>query len=192
VLDAPETKIAQIINGDLYLSPRPGGPATAVATNVIAELVGPFGRGRGGPGGWVILFEPELHVHDDVLVPDAGGWRVERLPTVPEGAAFTVHPDWVCEVLSKSTERIDRREKMAIYAAMGVGHVWLAHPRNRTVEAFRRQGDQWLLLGVYVPGIAARIEPFDQIEIDVAEFWRHTAPPTRASEAGADYEYADW
>lgn len=190
ILDAPEHKIAQIIGGDLYLSPRPGGPATAVATNVISELVGPFGRGRGGPGGWVILFEPELHVAKDVLVPDVAGWRKERMPVVPDGAAFKVHPDWVCEVLSRSTERIDRGEKMAIYASMRVSHVWLVHPRNRSVEVFRRQGKRWLLLGLHSPGRAARIEPFEQIEFDVAELWQNTRLPTRAGEGAA--EYADW
>src|SRR5688572_30939502 len=103
LLDAPEHKVADLINGELYLSPRPAGPHTVVASTLHYEIGPPFGRGRGGPGGWIILFEPELHLGDDVLVPDLAGWRRERMPFVPDGQ-FDVAPDWICEVLSKSTE----------------------------------------------------------------------------------------
>lgn len=81
-------------------------------------------RGRGGPGGWIILDEPELHLHGDILVPDIAGWRRERMPALPEGSAFDLAPDWVCEVLSPSTASIDRTEKLPIYARERLAHVW--------------------------------------------------------------------
>lgn len=189
VIDAPEYQVAEIIGGQLRLSPRPGGPATEVASALVSELRPPFGRGRGGPGGWVILLEPELHIGDEVLVPDLAGWRRERLPMLPDGASFTVAPDWVCEVLSKSTERIDRAEKMDRYSAMGVKHLWLVHPRMKTVEAYRLVDDRWLLIAVYKDEERARIEPFDAIELDLASLWQDLPFPVGASEPSSEWEY---
>ena len=189
VLDAPEHEVAEIVNGELHLSPRPGGPATSVASTLGEELGPPFKRGRGGPGGWLILDEPELHLGDEIVVPDLAGWRRERMSVVPEGPFFTIAPDWVCEVLSKSTENFDRAEKMAVYAAFGVTHAWLVHPRRRTLEAFRLHEGKWLTLPVYKDDDKARIEPFDAIELDLAALWADTPQPTRAGEASAEYAY---
>jgi Uma2 family endonuclease len=190
VLDAPDHKVAELVNGELHLVPRPGGPATAVATNLTEELGPPFKRGRGGPGGWLILAEPEVHLGDEVVVPDLVGWRRDRLAVVPEGAFFTVVPDWTCEVLSPSTEKLDRAEKMAVYASSGVKHAWLVHPRRRTLEAFRLHEGKWLTLAVYKDDDRARIEPFDAIELDLAVLWADVPLPTQAREGAADYEYA--
>jgi Uma2 family endonuclease len=189
VLDAPEHKVAEIIGGQLRLTPRPGGPATAVATSLSDELGPPFKRGRGGPGGWLILFEPELHIGDEIVVPDLAGWRRERLPNVPDEAFFTVTPDWICEVLSKSTERLDRTEKMPFFASVGVQCAWLVHPRSRTIEAFRLHDDKWLMLAVHKDDERARIEPFDAIELDIAALWADLPFPTRASEPTTEWDY---
>ncbi len=189
VLDAPEHRVAEIISGELRVSPRPGMPSTTVASLLGAELITPFGRGRGGPGGWVILVEPELHLGKDVLVPDLAGWHRSRLPAILETAFLTVPPDWVCEVLSPSTERTDRIEKLPIYAAHGIGHAWLVHPRRRTVEVFRLHEGKWLAVAAFQDDVTARIEPFDAIEIDLAALWTDAAVPTRASEEAAEYGY---
>ena len=190
VLDAPAHRIAEIIGGELRLSSRPGGLASAAASVIGEELGPPFKRGRGGPGGWIILDEPELHLGDEIVVPDLAGWRRERLPVIPDEAFFTVAPDWVCEVLSPSTERTDRAEKMPLYAAHGVSHAWLVHPRRRTLETFRLHEGKWLTLAVYKDDDRARIEPFEAIEFDLALMWADVALPTRASEGSGEYEYA--
>jgi Uma2 family endonuclease len=119
VLSAPENKVAEILDGELFLSPRPS-PRHSVASSYLRGALVPF-DGQEGPGGWWILFEPELHFGEDVVVPDLGGWRRERLPAIPDTAFFSLAPDWVCEVLSPSTERIDRGRKLRIYAGAGVG-----------------------------------------------------------------------
>ena len=188
VLDAPEHMVAEIVDGELHLS-RPGGPATAVNTVLLGELNQPFHRGRGGPGGWLILFEPELHFGEDVVVPDLAAWRRERMSVVPDGAFFTLAPDWICEVLSKSTEKFDRAEKLAVYAHAGVQYAWLVHPRRRTLEAFRLHEGTWLLQAVYKDDDKARIEPFDAIELDLAILWADVPLPTRAGEEAAEYAY---
>lgn len=140
LLAVPSRLIAELIGGDLHTQPRPGGPHAAAAS-ILGMVVGnPFHRGSGGPGGWVILDEPELHLDEDVLVPDLAGWRRERMPAIPETAAFELAPDWICEVLSPSTEAIDRTEKLPIYAREKVDHVWLLNPRLQMLEAFVLDG----------------------------------------------------
>lgn len=189
ILDAPEHKVAEIISGELHLSPRPGGLSTLAAT-VLGNKLGPrFHDGNDGPGGWFILDEPEVHIAEDVIVPDLAGWRRERMPIVPDAAFFTLAPDWVCEVLSPSTERFDRIEKMPRFASSGVGYAWLVHPRHRSLEAFRLLAGNWLTVGVYKNDDKARIEPFDAIEFDVALLWADAALPTRASEEAAEYAF---
>ncbi|MDB4955056.1 MAG: hypothetical protein JWO36_2625 [Myxococcales bacterium] len=189
VIDSPEHMVAEIIGGELRLSNRPGGPPTAVVSALNDELGPPFKRGRGGPGGWLILFEPELHFGEEIIVPDLAGWRRERLPLVPDAAFITVPPDWVCEVLSKSTEKTDRAEKMPLYASVGVSYAWLVHPRLRTLEAFRLHEGKWLALAVYKDTDRARIEPFDAIELDLTMLWADVPLPTKASESPGHYEF---
>jgi Uma2 family endonuclease len=172
VLAAPDHVVAEIIDGELMLSPRPAKPHAAATTALGEELGPPFKRGRGGPGGWILLFEPEVHLGGDVLVPDLGGWRRERMPVMTNDEAyFTVAPDWVCEVLSPSTAATDRAQKLPIYAREGVTHVWLVDPLQRTLEILRRAGERWLIVGVHRGEAKVRAEPFDAIELDLAILW---------------------
>ncbi|MBA2541473.1 MAG: Uma2 family endonuclease [Deltaproteobacteria bacterium] len=191
VLDAPEHQVAEIVDGELFLAPRPAGPHTSVASGLGGELYPPFHRGRGGPGGWIILDEPELHLGDDILVPDLAGWRRERMPAIADIAFFTLAPDWLCEVLSPSTEAFDRARKLPRYAAAGVRHAWLIHPRNRTLEVLRLHEGMWLTVAVHRDDQRVRAEPFEAIELDLAVLWADIVlPPHRASEPVALYEPA--
>lgn len=145
----PENLVAEIVDGDLYVSPRPA-PRHAWAKTVLgAHLGAAFHLRRGGPGGWWMLFEPELHFGEDVLVPDIAGWRRERMSEVPDAPAFTLAPDWVCEVVSSETESLDRATKMPAYAREGIAHLWLANPLSQTVECYRLADARWLLLATY-------------------------------------------
>jgi Uma2 family endonuclease len=173
---APRHLVAEIIAGELRLSPRPAGPHALVASVLGEELGPPFRRGRGGPGGWIILDEPELHLGEDILVPDLAGWRRERMPAVSDVPYFELAPDWVCEVLSPSTEKTDRAHKLGLHAAAEVAHGWLVNPASRTLEVLRRQGPHWLTVGVHSDGARVRAEPFDAIELDLAVLWADLAP----------------
>jgi Uma2 family endonuclease len=185
VLDAPEGVNAEIVNGELHLWPRPAGPATSVASKLQADVGSRFSIGRGGPGGWLILTEPEIHVAEDIVDPDLAGWRRERLAMVPDAAFFTVIPDWVCEVLSPSTERFDRAEKLPLFAQWGVKHAWLVNPRQRTLEAYRLENGGWRLLGVYQSHQCVRVEPFEEVELDLSVWWSDV--PLSAKEPAAEY-----
>jgi Uma2 family endonuclease len=174
VLNAPDNKVAEILDGELFLSPRPASRHALATSRLLSSLGDPFDRGRGGPGGWWILVEPELHFGEQVLVPDIAGWRRERMPSVPDVAWFALAPDWICEVLSPSTARIDRSRKLRIYAAAGVSLAWLLDPIQCTLEVMRRQGDQWLLLAVHAGDVRLRVEPFEALELDLAALWGET------------------
>ncbi|MCC6750180.1 MAG: Uma2 family endonuclease [Deltaproteobacteria bacterium] len=167
----PEHVVGEIIDGELVVSPRPAARHAQASSVLGSDLGTPFHRGRGGPGGWILLDEPELHFLADVLVPDLAGWRRERLPEVPDVAAFTLAPDWVCEVISPSTEGIDRTGKMRIYAREGVGHLWFVNPKPETLEVYRREAAGWLLVATNQGDVTVRAEPFDAIELELAGLW---------------------
>lgn len=167
----PEHLVAEIIDGDLVTHPRPSPRHTLVATELAYELTGPFRRGRGGPGGWIFLTEPELHLGEEIVVPDVAGWRRERLPALPERAYLDVAPDWVCEVLSGSTERRDRTVKMRIYAEAAVPHLWLIDPRQQILEAFELNGGRWLKIGAWTSDDEVSAPPFDAIAFSLADLW---------------------
>ncbi len=175
VLDAPDGLVAELIAGELHLSPRPATPH-ALATSALGEELGPpFKRGRGGPGGWIIVHEPELHLGPNVLVPDLAGWRRERLPALPDAPFVTTLPDWVCEVLSPHNARLDRTVKLPLYASLGLPHLWLVDPVARTLDAFRNHGGQWLLLASFVDDARVRAEPFEVFELDLSLLWADVA-----------------
>jgi Uma2 family endonuclease len=173
VLRAPEHMVAEVIEGDLHLSPRPGPAHASAYSALVGELRNPFGRGKGGPGGWIIIGEPELHLGSEpaILVPDVAGWRRERMPSLPQEAFFALAPDWVCEVVSPSTGRFDRIKKLPFYATQGIGHAWLVDPLQRTLEVFRNQGGRWTLLSTHADEDKVRAEPFDAIELELSALW---------------------
>jgi Uma2 family endonuclease len=171
VLDAPADRVAELVDGVLYTHPRPAGPHTAAATALSEELGPPFKRGRGGPGGWILLFEPEVHFSVHVLVPDLAGWRRERMPAVTAAPYFTVIPDWVCEVLSPATAKLDRTAKLALYAEHGVAHAWLVDPLLRTLEALALERGRWSLIATFKDNDKVRVAPFDAFELDLGVLW---------------------
>jgi Uma2 family endonuclease len=167
----PEHVVGELIGGKLYASPRPAVRHVDVASLLGIELGGAFYRGRGGPGGWRIVDEPELHLGEDVLVPDLAGWRRERMPVFPRAAALSVAPDWLCEVLSPSTEARDRAVKLPVYADKGVRHVWLVDPDVHTLEVFRLEGSRYVLLGTYTGDARVHAEPFEVFELELGVLW---------------------
>ena len=168
----PANVVGELVAGVLYASPRPA-PLHASASSALGEELGPpFRRGRGGPGGWVILDEPEVHLADDVVVPDLAGWRRERMPEMPiDRPYFVLSPDWVAEVLSPSTAALDRGAKLRLYAREHVTHVWLIDPVAKTLEVLRLDGPSYRVVQVEVGDVAVRAEPFDAIELELASLW---------------------
>lgn len=172
LVDLPENQVGEIIDGELIASPRPASPHAIACSLLGGELITKFGReGQGGPGGWVILFEPELHVVGQVMVPDLAGWRRERMPIIPDAPFFEIAPDWLCEVLSPSTAAIDRTRKMRHYARAGVRHLWYVDPTLRTLEVYRLDGETYRVVLTAAGDVKVRAEPFDAIELDLAPMW---------------------
>jgi Uma2 family endonuclease len=174
-----DTMVAELIDGDLITSPRPASPHARATTQLGVRLGGSFDRppdGADAPGGWWILFEPELHFGRNVLVPDLAGWRRDRMPKLPNVAAFTQAPDWICETISPSTGSIDRGRKMRIYAHEGVGHLWIVEPIARTIEVYRLEGERWIVASTHGGNDPVRAEPFDAVELDPSSWWLELDP----------------
>ncbi|HUO83762.1 MAG TPA: Uma2 family endonuclease [Thermoanaerobaculia bacterium] len=171
VLNAPEDRVAEIVEGDFYSSPRPAIRHARIKAILTAEIVDAFDRGRTGPGGWWILPEPEIHLLPDILVPDLAGWRRERLAHLPDAPAFTLVPDWVCEILSPSTWDLDRRKKFPAYAGHRVEWLWLVDPSARRLEVYRLDRDRWRHVTTHEGRGHACAEPFDAIEIELGALW---------------------
>jgi Uma2 family endonuclease len=171
VLAAPPHLVAELIRGSLSLMPRPRPLHARTSSRLGGRLAG-F-DGDEGPGGWVILDEPEVHLGSDIVVPDLAGWRRERMPEIPTDLAyFVLAPDWACEVLSPSTIRIDRGEKRAIYAEHGVQHLWFLDPDAQTLEVLRLDGATYRIIATYAGDARVRPEPFDALELPLGVLWQ--------------------
>jgi Uma2 family endonuclease len=180
VLQAPEHMVAEIIDGELFLSPRPAYRHAEAGSALPALLKPRFQWAEGGPGGWWFLNEPELHFGEDVLVPDIAGWR-GTAPAVEDGKDipfFTTRPDWLCEVPSPSTATLDRTKKLGVYARAHVPHVWIMAPLTKTLEVFVLRGSELVVDATYSGDGLVRAAPFEAVEISLERFW----PP--ASDAG--------
>lgn len=177
----PEHLVAEIVDGELWTSPRPA-PRHALAYSALGGvLTAPYSHGRGGPGGWWILDEPELHLGADVVVPDLAGWRRARMERLPETAYFALAPDWVCEVISPSTARLDRTKKLRVYAREGVSHCWIVDPVLRTLDALRLNSGRWTIAATYVDDDVVRPEPFVDVDLELALLWEGSRAEPSAS-----------
>ena len=172
----PENMIGEIIDGELIATPRPSGEHSNAAFALSAEIGPPYRFGRGGPGGWIILYEPETKFGDNILVPDFAGWRKERFLGWPRENWFSVVPDWICKILSPSTARNDRINKMFIYARHEVQYLWLIDPRDRTLEIFRLKSGEWVKLAGFAENDKVRAEPFHDVELELGNFWVEKGP----------------
>ena len=181
VLDAPLHRVAEIIDGTLHTHPRPAAPHARASSVLVRRIGVPFDDDTGGPEGWWIIFEPEFHFGEEVVVPDLAGWRRDRMPDYPDTAYFTLAPDWVCEVLSDSTRRIDLHEKRPIYAREGVPDLWFVDPMDRTLEAFELVDGQWLLIASAKDDEPVRIRPFDAIAFGLGDLWAGGANSRRSA-----------
>jgi Uma2 family endonuclease len=158
--------VAELVDGGLYVSPRPAIPHAVATAELFGELTDPFGK-----GGWRLLFAPELHLGEDVLVPDLAGRRRARMPRAPHTVGGTLAPDWLCEVLSPSTRALDRKVKLPVYARVGVRHVWLVDPDARTLEVLRLEAAHYLPLATYEGQASVRAEPFEALTWELNLLW---------------------
>ena len=183
VLNAPAHLVAELIDGVLEAHPRPVPKHAIASIELGSALAGPFRKGNGGPGGWLFMHEPELHLGNDVVVPDIAAWRRARMPVAPDEASITLAPDWLCEILSPSTEMLDRNAKRRIYAEAGVAFLWLLDPRTRSLEAFQLVAGKWLLLATVEGDDPVSIAPFDAISFPLSDLFPFDAPKSAVTTA---------
>jgi Uma2 family endonuclease len=177
VLNAPENKIAEILDGELFLSPMLAPRVGVVHMALLCAIGRPFEHAqRGGSGGWRIISKPEIHLGEHVVVPDLCGWRRQEMPIIPDADYFSTPPSWVCELLAPPTERFDRSRKLRIYAEAGVAHAWLVRPSDRTLEVLRLREGLWTIVGVWEDAAVVRAEPFEAIALELGRLWPEEAP----------------
>lgn len=174
----PEHLVGELINGELFISRRPPICAALAVSVLLMDLGNAFDRGRTGPGGWWMLREIELHFGQDVLVPNLTGWRHERLPTIPDVPYLELAPDWICEVLSPATAKLDLVHKLPKYAQAGVRHAWIVDPINHLLEVFRLEHEKWVLVSAFGGDDKVRAEPFEAVELELAALWTEEPPPS--------------
>jgi len=168
----PENMTGEIINGELIVTPRPSRKHTLAASVLGGEIIPPYYLGQGGgPGGWIIIIEPEIGLEEHTIVPDLAGWKRERFPIEEDHNWISAAPDWVCEILSPGTFRTDKIKKMPIYAHHDVSHIWLIDPVAMTMDAFRLEFGRWFLLGSFAENDKVRVEPFQEIEFNLGDLW---------------------
>jgi hypothetical protein len=169
--EVPDGLVAEILDGDLWVSPQPVPKHCYASMMLTVELVPPFQNGNRGPGGWQLLSEVELHLGGDVVVPDVAGWRRDRGLRLFDHAHIVNAPDWVCEIVSKSTEKLDRGLKMRLYARERVGHLWFLDPRTRTLEVFKLSDGGWVPIQVFGGDEAAPAAPFETVPLALSHLW---------------------
>jgi Uma2 family endonuclease len=167
----PPNVVGEILFGTLVTHPRPSPWHARAQSSLTYELEGPFNRGRGGPGGWTFLIEPELHLGADIVVPDIAGWKRERLDLKPDDVVVGTAPDWLCEILSPSTENYDRNEKRQIYARAGVSNIWLLDPRSRSLECFQLVAGRWLLTHTFTQQQIVSASPFESAQFTLSDLF---------------------
>lgn len=178
LLALPDNVRGEIIDGALYVHPSPAPPHGITQFSMGGELYGPFQKGRGGPGGWWFMIQPELHLGPHVAQPDIAGWRKERMPALPGTSFVEIAPDWVCEVLAPSTEGLDRGAKRRLYATYGVNYLWYLHPVERYLEVSVLRDGAWGHLDTFDDGEEFRAPPFDAVAFRLADLWPMPPPPT--------------
>lgn len=168
----PPNMVGQILFGVLHAHARPAPRHARASSRLGGALDGPFDRGSGGPGGWIVLDEPEIHIGPHVVVPDLAGWRRERMPELPvDKAYFDLPPDWACEVLSPSTAPLDRGDKRRVYATAAVKHLWYVDPDAQVLEVLEYDPRGYRVLDVFSGGAEVRAAPFEAIELDLGALW---------------------
>jgi Uma2 family endonuclease len=172
-LDAlPEHIKGELIDGVLYAMTRPRGQHQNVSGLIHADLVNPFQRGRGGPGGWWILVEPGIELPGaPEVAPDIAGWKRERLAELPKERSIDLAPDWVCEVLSPTTRGYHFLVKRQVYLRAGVPFLWEVDLEAETITVLQLEGGRWVVLGSFSRERDARVAPFDATPLDVTSWW---------------------
>lgn len=163
--NAPSNLRAELLHGTVLMAPAPAPLHQVHVAELLRRLSGYDRRGRGptDPGGWLIVPDPEVDLGEapDKFRPDVAGWRFERATFSLREPAITVAPDWVCEVLSPSTETIDRAIKAPLYASYGVEWLWLIDPEDCSIEVFHNDRGTFRPTHTFRASSAGSLPPFE-------------------------------
>lgn len=180
--EVPPNMVGQLIDGELYVHPRPR-PRHALANLRLGGILDfVFGYGAGGPGGWHILMEPGIELPAaPEIVPDLAGWRRERVPEIDPDNPIRLVPDWACEILSPSNARMDHTIKKPFWARAGLPWLWFLDPSWRTLTVFKLVNGKWTDHQLFADSGRVRAEPFEAFELDLDLLWTPEKKPVAAT-----------
>jgi Uma2 family endonuclease len=171
----PEGQRGEIlVAGELHITMGRPGKKHRRAAQVLYVALSPRDANVGGTGWWIEL-EPEVRFGERLFDPDLAGWRVDRVPEIPDENPIAIVPDWCCEVLSPSTAKDDVRTKLPGYITAGVPLVWIIDPIDHLVQVFGAHDGKPVLVKTASDEGNARLPPFD-LEIDVRRLWTAATP----------------
>lgn len=173
----PEGVTGEILEeGALRVMSRPGKRHRRAAGACFNALSGVNANLRGT--GWWVEVEAEVRFPQGRLaVPDIAGWRIQRVPDLPDENPLSVLPDWCCEILSPTTARDDKRLKLPLYARANVPWSWLVDPALRLVEVYQTLNGLPALVTTAQDDERRVLPPFDH-EISLDGWWLpDPAPP---------------
>jgi Uma2 family endonuclease len=175
IRDLPEGQRGEILMaGELHVTMGRPGKKHRRAAQVLHVALASRDANVGGTGWWIEL-ESEVRFGERLFDPDLAGWRVDRVPEVPDDNPIAITPDWCCEVLSPSTAKDDMGIKLPVYIASGVPFVWIVEPSLHLVQVFAGQQGKPTLVATASDQPAARLPPFD-LEMDIRRMWTSPNP----------------
>lgn len=165
----------ELIDGEIVYKAS-AKPEHGLAQLKFGEILAAFNRragGERGPGGWWLMVEVDILYPGRVEVfrHDVSGFRRERHEERPKGQPVKVRPDWACEILSPSTARYDVVKKARTLHEHGVPHYWILDPEHETLTVLRHTEPGYLQVLTAGVGDVVRAEPFEAIEISIAELF---------------------
>jgi Uma2 family endonuclease len=173
-----ESGHVELIDGEVVVHAAPGMLHSFGASAVGSDIHQAYQRGRGGPGGWWVLIEVdiELRPRAQAYRPDISGWKRERVTRIPEERPVRIRPDWVCEVLSRSTASWDLGSKRDGYAAAEVPWYWVLDPEHRILTAYQLSEGGYRVAGTVTAQAPGNLPPFEAVQFDMTEIFPLDGP----------------
>ena len=167
---APPHLVAEIVDGCLFTR-RHGQMAPAMVRSTLRHMLREATQMRSNPDApWQIVTLPELHLGNDVLVPEFASWSVARMPFLPDDHV-SMAPDWVCEFVADDSLRNPAvSRKLEIYRQLGVRHIWIINLTTRQLCVIDNERHADAVDTVEYEGIVAA-PPFDAISFSLADLW---------------------
>jgi Uma2 family endonuclease len=158
----------EILDGDFFVTPAPRVNHQRISRRLLRflddhVLANNLGEIFAAPID--VILAPTTVVQPDLIfiAHDRAHIITER---AIEGA-----PTLVVEILSPTTQQIDRVTKAQLYAKYGVPHYWLIDPDQHVIEAYGLSGEQYNLVTRVQDADLFTSSVFPGLSIQISDLW---------------------